>query len=197
MLRLSKCGEFTLRKFKRACVLTVALLSFAAGQDSNVPSDALAMFAQLKILTNDLADGLGVRQGQFYAVHVEADRQKTVMENLLAEVFRERGAMVRLEIDSATAGDSLLRVVLLAHEATRRESDEGVLRNIETVMNARIETRTGEILVQKTFRKFSTDTLRTARWTENASVLERLLEPAVVIGGAILVVFLLFTVRSS
>jgi hypothetical protein len=179
-------------------LLFLLALPFAAGQDSNVSADALVLYAQLRSLANELAEGFDVGQGQSYAIRVESERQKTLTENLLMEAFRVRGASVHLATDSGNAGDSVLSVVVLVREAKRPPSEEGLLvRDIETVMDARIETRSGEVPVQKTFRRFSADTLKTGNWPENASLFERLLEPAIVIGGAILVVFLLFTVRSS
>ena len=183
---------------KRVSLLLVAVLSFARGQDSSLQEDALALYAQLRSLAGELATDFGAGLGQSYVLRVESERQKTVTENLLMEVFKERGANVRLAGDVGTAGDSVLSVVVLVHGAKRRELSDGVIVNdIETVMDARVETRSGEVPIQKTFRRLSTDTLRTDTLTEKATLFERLLEPAIVIGSAILVVFLLFTVRSS
>lgn len=176
----------------------VVILSFASGQDSNVHADGLGLYAWLRGLATELAADFGIGRGQSYVLRVESELQKTVTENLLMEVLKERGATVRLAGDSGYAGDSVLSVVVLVHEAKGRSLEDGTMvKDIETVMDARIETRSGEVPMQKAFRSVRTDTLSMGARPENATLFERLLEPAIVIVGAILVVFLLFSVRSS
>jgi len=172
--------------------------SLTSAQDFEVQSDALAVFGQLKSVAEELAAEFGVGRGQRLALNVESQHKKTVTENAFLEVLKDRGALVYLATGVGNAEDSVLRVVVLVQEAKRHELEDGVaVRYVETMMDARIETRSGVVPAQKIFHRVSTDTLRVRSWSTDASFLERLLEPAIVIGGAILVVFLLFTVRSS
>ena len=174
------------------------MTSLTSAQDFEVQSDALAVYGQLKSVAEELAAEFSMGRGQRFALTVESQFKKTVVENVLLEVLKDRGAMVHLATAVGSAVDSLLRVVVLVQEAKRNELEDGMaVRYVETVMDARIETRSGTVPAQKIFRRLNTDTLRVRSWSTDASLLERLLEPAIVIGGAILVVFLLFTVRSS
>ncbi len=173
-------------------------MSLATAQDSEVQSDAMALHGQLRSIAEELVADFNVGPGQIFALSVESQHPKTAAENLLLGALKERGAFVRLLTGSGDAEDSVLRVVVLVQETKLHEMENGwAVRSAETVMDARIETRSGVVPTQKLFRRMSADTLGTRDSTARTSLLERLLEPAVVIAGAILVVFLLFTVRSS
>ncbi|MEX2117813.1 MAG: hypothetical protein WEB37_13100 [Bacteroidota bacterium] len=196
--RPSTCGAFTLKRITYVCLFFVAAIPLATAQESEAQSDALVLYGQMRSIAEELAAEFSVRPGQIFGMSVESQHQKTVTENQLLEVFKERGALIHLFPGSGSASDSVLRVVVLVQEAKRHEREEGtIVRSAETVIDARIETRSGEIPAQKMFRRTTTDTLQTRNRTAEMSMLERLLEPAIVIGGAILVVYLLFTVRSS
>ncbi|MEX1138673.1 MAG: hypothetical protein WEF53_04955 [Bacteroidota bacterium] len=158
----------------------------------------MVRYAQFRSIADEMVVEFGVGQGQHFTVSLESELQKTIFENILLEILRERGADARLLGGVGHKEDSVLRAVVVTQEIGRRDSGDGVIvRSTETILDARIETPSGEIPRRKMFRRISVDTLGSAYRAKEISVFERLLEPAIVITGALLVVYLLFTVRSS
>lgn len=179
-------------------VVSVACISLAYAQDSAVQPDALIQYEQFRSIAAELAGDFRVNQGQHLVVTIESQQRNTAFENILLETLKGRGASSRLLKSVANAEDSLLRVVILDQEIVRSDLGDGVIeRKAQLIVDARIETRSGDVPVQKVFRRSATDTLRSSIGMTEMTVFERLLEPAIVIMGAILVVYLLFTVRSS
>ena len=176
----------------------VVTLSLAAAQHSAVQPDVMILHAQLKGIADELAEDFTVDRGQRFVVHVESTQHKTVLENILLEVLKSRGAEARLLTGGGMAGDSVLRVVILGQQTSLDQAANGTtVRNAETIVDARIETSDGDVPAQRVFRRSFADTLAADTRAAEMTLFERLLEPAIVILGAVLVVYLLFTVRSS
>lgn len=163
-----------------------------------VQPDVILQNAQFRNIAEELVIDFRVHQGQSFAVTIESQRQKTALENILLEVLKDQGAIGRLLIGNTSKTDSVLRVAVLAQEIVRNDAGNGnIERMSQMIVDARIETPSGDVPAQRVFQRSARDTLRTESRQAELTVFERLLEPAIVIAGAILVVYLLFTVRSS
>lgn len=160
--------------------------------------DVMIQYEQFRNIAEELVNEFNVRRGQRLVVAVESQHQKSTLESVVLEALKGRGAAGRLLTSAVSEEDSLLRVIVLSQEIVRSHLGDGMMeRKAQMIVNARIETSSGEVPVQKVFRRSATDTVSADSGTAPMSVFERLLEPAIVIAGAILVVYLLFTVRSS
>lgn len=163
-----------------------------------VQPDVILQNAQFRSIAEELVADFRIRQGQGFAVAIESQQQKTALENILLEVLKDQGAIGRLLIGDTSETDSVLRVAVLAQEIVRNDVGNGSIeRKSQMIVDARIETPSGEVPAQKVFQRSARDTSRTESRQTELTVFERLLEPAIVIAGAILVVYLLFTVRST
>ncbi len=161
-------------------------------------NDVMVKHAKFRSIAEELVGDFHISQGKRLVVALESQQQKTAFENILLEALKARGATGRLWIGGGHEEDSVLRVAVLAQEVVRSDLGEGnTRRTTEVIVDARIEIPAGEVLAQKVFRRSVSDTLRADVPMQEMTVVERLLEPAIVIAGAILVVYLLFTVRSS
>jgi hypothetical protein len=163
-----------------------------------VQPDVILQNAQFRSIAEELVIDFRIHQGQSFTVTIESQQQKTALENILLEVLKGQGAIARLLTGETSETDSVLRVAVLTQEIVRNDVGNGSIeRKAQMIVDARIETSSGEVPAQKVFQRSARDTLRTESRQMELTVFERLLEPAIVIAGAILVVYLLFTVRST
>jgi len=137
--------------------------------------------------------------GEFSLI-VESERFRSVVENAFIQALTARGKTVRLSGNDGGEEDIVVNVVVLSLGTEYDPLAGGfVERHIETTAETRFELVSNrEILHRAILQRSHVDTVQTGETAnhERPSLLERLAEPAVVISGAVLIVYLLFTVRS-
>jgi len=133
------------------------------------------------------------------ALVVETERLKSIAENAFIEAFTAKGKTVRLA-GNGHDGPVVMRVTVLSQETDVEPLPDGKSgRRIGTSIEARCEwPATGEILYRETLSRTHVDTVSVgvAEPLLKPTFLEKIAEPVVVISGAILIVYFLFTVRS-
>lgn len=135
-----------------------------------------------------------------YALTVDSEQSTVTVENAFLEIISSRGRKVQLG-PRRTREMLQLQVAVLSQNVRYESLEGGVFRRS---INVSLEMRWqnpgddsivyGGILEQA---KVDTVTARPGQDGDGGrSVVERIIEPAVVIAGAVVIIYLLFTVRS-
>jgi len=138
------------------------------------------------------------------ALSVQGEGMRPLAENAFVEALQKRSYASVLS--SGKISEQTLEVFLLATDIKVRAVDEKYSeRNISIALEVRtILGAEREVRVLGTFHREAKDTaqifpslqLSVLPANDEESVIERLLTPLIIISGAVLIVFLLFTVRS-
>ncbi len=162
------------------------------------------MRSQLQSIADEVVDSAKLDINGRIAVLVEGEGPKTLAENAFIEALQKRN-YISMVINTA-AINQMLHVVFLNSKIEVRNLDaKSSERNIQTTLEVRITKgaeREARILgsfhreTKDTAQAFTTGFLPTTQRNDETGILQRMLTPFIVIGGAIVIVYLFFTVRS-
>lgn len=177
-------------------------VSFA--KDTTGVNSTSIVLSQLQSIADEVLDSAKFDVKGRVAVLVEGEGPRTLAENAFIEALQKRN-YTSVVIDT-TATNQTLQVFLLNTEITAKELNAKVSeRNIRTILEARtVKGVEREVRLLGTFQRETKDTaqvvtagmLPPAQKSDENGILQRMLTPFIVVGGAIVIVYLFFTVRS-
>jgi hypothetical protein len=175
----------------------------SANDSSGISSTSIIRW-QLHSIADEVVDSAKFDASRRVAVIMEGEGQRPLAENAFIEAFQKR-QYASVVVDTASV-HQILHVFLYESEIKVRELESKLSeRNIRTVLEARMEKGADrETRVLGTFLRETKDTVQ-AVWAEllpaaqkddEGGILQRVLTPFIVVGGAIVIVYLFFMVRS-
>lgn len=185
------------------CVLLI-VLSGMSQEHSNVGRmrDLAAEVAQT-ITNNNAFDGVSSVQ-----LKVEGNELTSVIENAFLAVLRSKGIQVNLAPEKNTHSHDL-RLLILQQTVSYSNLPNGqFLRHSTLSLEARLVSPTNlEVVLLETHKKSQSDTVQSKEnWPllltdptvemEEESIFTKLISPLIVVTGAVLIIYLLFTIRS-
>ena len=172
--------------------------------DSTKVSSTSVMRSQLQSIADEIVDSAKFDVKERVAFFVEGEGPRTLTENAFIEAFQKRN-YVSIAIDTVLK-NQILNVFILSSEIKIRQLDSKLSeRIIRTTLEARIvkgAEREAHILgtfhreTKDTAQVFTIELLPTVQKNDETGILQRMLTPFIVVGGAIVIVYLFFTVRS-
>jgi hypothetical protein len=160
--------------------------------------------AQLQSIADEVVDSATFDRNGRVAVLVEGEGPRTLAENAFIEAFQKR-KYAFVGIDTAST-NQILQVFFYNAEIKVRELDaKHSARTIRTTLEARmVKSAEREVRMLGTFQRETKDTaqvfaagmLPPAQKSDENGTLQRMLTPFIVVGSAIVIVYLFFTVRS-
>lgn len=192
-------------------LLFVALLIFLVRSASeSFPKDSTGINStaivrsHLQSIADEVVDSSKLDAKGRVAFLVEGDGVRTLAENAFIEAFQKKD-YASVVIDTASK-DQVLRVFFFNPEVKFRELDAKISeRSIRTTLEVRVvKGAEREVRMLGTFSRETKDTLQlftagsaqSVQKNDENGILQRVLTPFIVIGGAIVIVYLFFTVRS-
>jgi hypothetical protein len=179
-----------------------AAVSYAA--DSTGVSSTSVVRSQLQSIADVVVDSAKLDSKSKVGVLVEGDCALSLAENAFVEALQKRNYTSVLSPDKTL--EQTLHIMILGVDIKVRKLEANLSeRNISTSLEARtMKGAEREVRLLGTFYRESKDTAETfpsvqfplVQKNDETGVMQRLLTPIIVLGGAILVVYLLFTVRS-
>jgi hypothetical protein len=177
-------------------------VSFA--NDSTGVNSTFVVRSQLQSIADEVVDSAKFDVKGRVAVLVEGEGPRALAENAFIEAFQKRN-YASVVIDTASI-NQILHMFILNAEIKVRELDAKLSeRNIRTTLEARIvKGAEHEVRMLGTFHRETIDTaqvftaglLPAVQKNDETGILQRMLTPFIVVGGAIVIVYLFFTVRS-
>jgi hypothetical protein len=172
--------------------------------DSTGVSSTLVLRMQLQSIADEVVEQANLDQKIRVALFVEGEGPRSLAENAFVESLQKRSFTSVLEV--GTSLEQTLQVFFLSTNIKMRELDAKYSeREISTALEARTVIGTEhKVRLLGTFHRATKDTalvfpslpLSIVPANEKESVMQRLLTPVIILGGAVLIVYLLFTVRS-
>jgi hypothetical protein len=185
-------------------VLSFGVLSVSRAGDSIGVSSASVIRLQLQNIADSVIDQAKFDPKGRVALWVDGEGQRLLAENAFVETLQKRSYTSILS--TGKPSDQTLQVFLLRTDIKVRAVDEKYSeRNISIALEVRtVLGLEREVRLIGTFHREAKDTaqvfpslqLSVLPANEEESVMQRLLTPLIIISGAVLIVFLLFTVRS-
>jgi hypothetical protein len=195
--RLSRC-KYSL------VLLWAASIFYSYADDSTDVSSTVIVRHQLKSIAQEVFAKSKFDPKVRVILNVEGDGPRSLAENSFIEIFNDQhfsSILLQRSIEEQT-----LSIYLLGVTVTSRQLDSKLFeRRCQTKLDARTVTGLDhETQFIGTFHRESLDTVRTfssfdffpEQITDKSNLSQRLLTPLILIGGAILIVYLFFTVRS-
>ncbi len=184
----------------RTCVAVGLSIGVVSAQNSGMRSVPELYRTQADSIATELLSHLQLDPPGRVAVFVEGAGQRALVENAVLEGLARRGVTGRLTGPSG-GEDTVLHLVLLDQRAEERAiGDSAVRRIVSTALEARLERPEGSVKLLGTYRRTDADTVRGSAIpmpdTPESSVFDRILVPLVMLGTAVLMAYLFFTVRS-
>jgi hypothetical protein len=177
-------------------------VSFAS--DSIGVNSTSVIRSQLQSIADEVVDSAKFDIKERVAVLVEGEGQRVLAENAFIEALQKRN-FDSVVIDTVSI-NQILQVFLLNTEIKVRELDAKLsARIIRTTLEARmVKGPKREVRILGTFYREIKDTaqvfmagsLPEVQKNDGNGILQRMLTPFIVVGGAIVIVYLFFTVRS-
>ena len=184
--------------------LFFGMLSISRASDSIGVASASVIRLQLQSIADEVFDQAKLDPKDRVALWVEGEGPRSLAENAFVETLQKRSYTSVLS--TGKTSEQTLHVFLLSTDIKVRAVDEKYSeRNISLAIEVRTVFGTErEVRLLGTFHREVKDTaqvfpslqLSVFPANEEESVMQRLLTPLIVISGAVLIVFLLFTVRS-
>jgi hypothetical protein len=187
----------------------VIFLFFVFSRESHA-SDSLAVNAasvtrsQLQSISEEVVEQTKFDSSRQVALRVEGEEPRSLVENAFIETLQNKGFTSVLNVDTALG--QTLHIFLLRTGSNVRKLDEKYFeREIYTTLEARITIGTErKVRFLGTYHRESKDTAQVfpsvqisgVPVIEEKSVMQQLFTPIIVISAAVLIVYLLFTVRS-
>lgn len=192
---------------------TCILLSFvpfaglpavARAADSIGVASAVVARSQFQSIAEESLDRAQLDPKARVSILVEGEGPRALAENAFVEALQKRNYIP--VADAGTASEQSLRVFFLAFDVRVREVNT---QKMERTVKTDLEIRTvngprRESRFLGTFHRESRDTAQTfseyrmppGPSREDEGALQRVLTPFIVVGGAVLIIYLFFTVRS-
>lgn len=174
-----------------------------AGDSLGVSANTIIR-SQLQSLANEVVEQAKFDSCNRVNLWIEGDEPRSLAENAFTESLQKKNIQAILKTD--TASEWTLHIFLLESTVAVQKIDTLKLtRDIRTVLEARtIKGKEREVHLLGTFQREMKDTAQVFPSAQISGGLEgeqeggfqKLLTPLIVISGAILIVYLLFTVRS-
>jgi len=159
---------------------------------------------QLQSIADEVFDQAKLDPKVRVALWVEGEGPRSLVENAFVETLQKRSFISVLS--TGKTSDQTLHVFLLSADIKVRAVDEkyserniGIALEVRTVLGMEREVRllgTFHRVAKDTAQVFPSLQLSVLPANEEESVMQRLLTPLIIISGAVLIVLLLFTVRS-
>jgi hypothetical protein len=160
--------------------------------------------SQLQSIADEVVDSAKFDVQERVAVFVEGEGSRTLAENAFIEALQKR-KYSSVVIDTASIHQGV-HVYIFNAEMKLRELDAKVSeRNIRTTLEARmVKGADHTVHVLGTFHRETIDTVQgiasglfpAAKNNDENGILQRMLTPFIIVGGAVVIVYLFFTVRS-
>lgn len=175
----------------------------AQGSDSGLS----VVRTQMRSMGNDIGRAIKekVPAPASLELQVEASSGKTMLENALIEAISEAGYVLRLP--GKEHSTPALHVLMLNQTVGHRElQGAGFERSIRSELEARLESKDGNVMYLGSFSAVTLDTVmqrepvvlpvRETQTDLMPSLVEKIAGPVFLITGAFLIIYLFFTVRS-
>jgi hypothetical protein len=185
-------------------VLAAESNAISSPNDSTGINSTTIIRLQMQSIADEVIDSAKFDVKGRVAVLVEGEGQRPLAENAFVEALQKR-QYASVVIDTVSV-HQILRVYLYNSEINVREVESKLSqRNIRTMLEARIEKGAEhETRMLGTFLRETKDTVQTVmaeslpavQKIDDGSILQRMLTPFIVVGGAIVIVYLFFMVRS-
>jgi hypothetical protein len=190
--------------FALLTALFFGVLSVARASDSIGVTSASVIRLQLQSIADEVFDQAKLDPKVRVALWVEGEGPRSLAENAFVETLQKRSYTSMLS--TGKTSDQTLHVFLLSTDIKMRAVDEkyserniSIALEVRTVLGTEREVRllgTFHREVKDTAQVFPSLQLSVFSANEEESVIQRLLTPLIIISGAVLIVILLFTVRS-
>lgn len=185
-------------------VLLICFFSISHTHDSTDVSSSVLVQEQLKSIAHEVVSKVKLDPGHPVAFQVEGDGPRILVENAFIEILQEKNYSTRLR--SHSSDYQTLSVYILGITVSAKQLDSQLFeRSCRTSLEARMESGTDhQVQFLGSFKRESLDTVHTypsfsfysQQQDSEDSLTQRIFTPFILIGGAILVVYLFFTVRS-
>ena len=172
--------------------------------DSAGVSSAFLIRSQLRSIANEVVDSAAFDVHGRVALMVDGEGHRMLAENAFIEVLQKRN-FVSVVTDTAFSNQVLSIYVFQTDIKVRALDAKMSERTIRTMLEARMLKGTNHELrllglfqrdVKDTAEVFLGGVFPAVPQNESTGVFQRMLTPFIVVGGAIVIVFLFFTVRS-
>jgi len=172
--------------------------------DSTGVNSATVVRSQLQSIADEVVDSAKFDVKDRVAVLVEGDGPRTLTENAFIRALQKRN-FTSVVIDTASKNQILQLIILNAENKVRELDAKLSERNIRITVEVRVTKGVEhEVRMLGTFHRETKDTVQTysagllpvVQKKDESGILQRMLTPFVVVGGAIVIVYLFFTVRS-
>ena len=180
------------------------MLSVSRASDSIGVASASVIRLQLQSIADEVINQAKLDPKGRVALFVEGEEPRSLTENAFVETLQKRSYTSLLS--TGKTSDQTLHVFLLSTDIKMRSVDEKYSeRNISLALEVRTILGTErEVRLLGTFHREVKDTAQVFPFlqllvlpaNEEESVMQRLLTPLIILSGAVLIVLLLFTVRS-
>lgn len=179
------------RRFLHTVFLLLVWIVPAASQTSGEDEEFLR--AHWEEIADSVLTRLGRNNVPDVWLIVDTPTAKTLIENVFLERFQQKGAIIILQGEETGGSVPQLRVsgIHMTRTSKPGEADDAAIR---TECEVRLEKGNGEARFLGRFEKESPADLPGR--ASGMNVIDRVLEPLVVIAGAVMIVYLFFTVRS-
>jgi len=182
----------------------IGVFSITRARDSVGVAGASVIRSQLHSIADEVVGRAKLDPESKIALWVEGEGQRSLGENAFIETLQKRGYTTLLSTGNAL--EQTLHVFLLGTDIKIRAVDEKYFeRSISTKLEARtILGSEREVHLLGTFHREGKDKAQVfpsihipdLQADEEESLIQRLLTPLIILSGAVLVILLLFTVRS-
>ena len=172
--------------------------------DSTGVNNPTVVRAQLQSIADEVIDSAKFDVQERVAVFVEGDGSRTLTENAFIEALQKR-KYTSIVMDTVSV-HQLLHVYILSAEIKVHELNATVSERItRTTLEARMAVGTEHnVRMLGTFQRLTKDTVQApvlglipaVQNSDENGILQRMLTPLIVVGGAVMIVYLFFTVRS-
>jgi hypothetical protein len=178
--------------------------ALSSANDSTKINSMSVVRLQLQSIADEVVDSAKFDGQGRIAVFVEGEGQRTLAENAFIGAIQKRNYS-SVVIDTVSK-NQILHVFLFSPEINVRELNSKFSeRNIRSTLEVRIEKGAErEVRMLGTFHRDTKDTVQAfmaefhpvVQKDDEAGILQRMLTPFIVVGGAIVIVYLFFMVRS-
>lgn len=163
-------------------LLAVVWMLPLVAQTENISADASSL--QWKKIADSVLIGIPMPPSGRIALVVEAEKDRSLIENAFLATSEKKGLQILLEQEAASQGTPLMRI-------------SGIVNVGPASNNVSCDVRWEEVGgVARYLGRFRGGAEDPAADSGSGTVFERFVEPLVVIAGAVLIVYLFFTVRS-
>lgn len=194
------------------CIACVGvLISWATGSvaassflDSSGVGSTAIVRSQLQSIAGEIVDSAHIDAAERVAVLAEGEGPRTLAENAVIEALQKHTCS-SIVMDTASV-QQILHIVVFESDIKLRELHTGLSeRSIRTALEARVvKGAQRQVSLLGVFSRETRDTAQVfasgvpadTRKSDDGGILQRMLTPFIIIGGAIVIVYLFFTVRS-